>query len=111
MPTNTNIDTDRIKNGIDRSSSSFRDAQEKAGEVVENVKEGVNTLAASVRKTGSIAMKDVSEIANKAYSQVSEMSRDGVKKIEEEIKHYPLTALIGAFSLGALFGVMCRSSK
>jgi hypothetical protein len=121
MPTNNNVDSERIKNGVDRAAGtyreakdSFRDAQDKAGNVVDNVKDtvrdGINSITDTVRQSSPVAMKDVTDMANKAYSQVSDISRDGLKKLESEIKQYPLLAMAGAFGLG-LFCGMCRSSR
>lgn len=102
--TNTNFDS-TIKNGLDNSA---RELNSTKNHVLSDVKDGFQNISETVRKTGSDALHEVSDVASRAYSQVSDRSGEMLKLVEAEVRNRPLTAIFAAFGAGIAFSMLRR---
>ena len=117
-----NTETEKVANGAKHVGQAIKDGADRTKEIASTVGGSIRDLGDAARKAGSAALHEASNAASsayqtakdaavKTYEQVSETGAEGVKMLEKEIKTYPFTALISAFSLGAIMGMMCRRSN
>lgn len=89
----------RVENALDSSEH-----------VATEIRDGLEHLGDVAKKTGTAAIQQVSDVAERAYTQALATGKKGAEKFEREIKQYPLTAVFIAFGAGALLGVLSRRS-
>lgn len=97
-----------LKREGEKVLSNVDSAMHNGEEFLGEVKEGFNRIGHAVKKSTTSAAEQLGDVAEQTYSKVVDSTKQGAEQLEDEIKRYPITAMLAAFGVGTFVGMMCR---